>query len=548
MKKKIIALTVIAAMMTGSVVSAQAAVIDNADTSAGGLDTILAAEYAEVGSVLEPTAEIPSYYSSRDEGYVTEVQSQLYNTCWAYSSSATMEVHMNMTGIGNGLMSPMHGNYWGTAKRDGTGWQRNYTDAGYPYISLGYLTSFSGSVTEKEFPSSLQMSDYEEFGSDIRAYAGATSVVYLNAYDRDTVKTAVMTYGAAVGNLNYSSSFLNAETAAYYCDAEGLQTYQLNGHAVSIVGWDDNYSKEKFAEGHQPENDGAWLCKNSWGNAWCGDGYCWMSYEDKYLFDPRFGPSYSIVATEQYTNDKKLQQNEIYGNTYEFDYMDHFTPAFREMTYVNVLDFTGGYNHIDEVIFESTSENSEYEIYYIPLDKAEVPLSDQSEWTLLAQGTVAYQGYHAVSVDDFEVTTDKAGIGIKMKMGEYGDSLGIGCDEWLATSDSNYIFYPGSKAGQSYIIGYQDDVQDVMDFYATMLDDDIGSTFVIKAMTHFEYGIGDVNRDGEMTIIDVTTIQRHLAHLEDFDDEQMALGDYDSDGMLTILDCTRMQRKLAGMI
>lgn len=37
-------------------------------------------------------------------------------------------------------------------------------------------------------------------------------------------------------------------------------------HAVCIVGWDDNYPKENFIEGHQPPENGAWLVKNSWGS------------------------------------------------------------------------------------------------------------------------------------------------------------------------------------------------------------------------------------------------------------------------------------------
>jgi C1A family cysteine protease len=39
-------------------------------------------------------------------------------------------------------------------------------------------------------------------------------------------------------------------------------------HGVVIVGWDDNYPKENFQgrKGGEPESDGAWLVKNSWGS------------------------------------------------------------------------------------------------------------------------------------------------------------------------------------------------------------------------------------------------------------------------------------------
>lgn len=34
-------------------------------------------------------------------------------------------------------------------------------------------------------------------------------------------------------------------------------------HAVSIIGWDDNYSKDNFST--KPTNNGAWIIRNSYG-------------------------------------------------------------------------------------------------------------------------------------------------------------------------------------------------------------------------------------------------------------------------------------------
>lgn len=67
-------------------------------------------------------------------------------------------------------------------------------------------------------------------------------------------------------------------------------------HAVCIVGWDDNYSRSNFLEGHQPPGDGAWIVKNSWGSVnsaemnirnWGidGSGYFYISYYDMSMSD-----------------------------------------------------------------------------------------------------------------------------------------------------------------------------------------------------------------------------------------------------------------------
>ena len=59
------------------------------------------------------------------------------------------------------------------------------------------------------------------------------------------------------------------------------------------------------------------------------------------------------------------------------------------------------------------------------------------------------------------------------------------------------------------------------------------------------YLLGDADGDGEVTIIDVTKIQRILAN-NSVDSFNEAAADVDSDGELTIIDATWIQRHLAG--
>lgn len=57
--------------------------------------------------------------------------------------------------------------------------------------------------------------------------------------------------------------------------------------------------------------------------------------------------------------------------------------------------------------------------------------------------------------------------------------------------------------------------------------------------------IGDTNLDGHITISDVTSIQRHLAEMHIFTDEQLALADTNGDGEININDATHLQKYLA---
>ncbi|MGN0502470.1 MAG: leucine-rich repeat protein, partial [Ruminococcus sp.] len=59
---------------------------------------------------------------------------------------------------------------------------------------------------------------------------------------------------------------------------------------------------------------------------------------------------------------------------------------------------------------------------------------------------------------------------------------------------------------------------------------------------------GDVNGDGELTVTDVTDIQKDIADLLKFDENQKALADVNGDGDVDVNDVTILQKYIAGLI
>lgn len=113
---------------------------------------------------------------------------------------------------------------------------------------------------------------------------------------RDELKRLIMEKGAL--NLTYYSAAdkrFYGNGAYFYTDKtksknkrdtqSTLDPRQSTNHVVALIGWDDEFPVKNFIGPEQPSKPGAWLVRNSWGDAEKHDkGYFWMSYEQKTNF------------------------------------------------------------------------------------------------------------------------------------------------------------------------------------------------------------------------------------------------------------------------
>ena len=81
--------------------------------------------------------------------------------------------------------------------------------------------------------------------------------------DANTLKDNIINNGA-IGVYYYNLSRCYSKDTFSYCDSkEKIEKGYEQPHIVAIVGWDDNYSRDKFDGSVKPKKNGAWLCKNS---------------------------------------------------------------------------------------------------------------------------------------------------------------------------------------------------------------------------------------------------------------------------------------------
>lgn len=236
---------------------------------------------------------LPSAYDSGNVNgacYITPVRNQNpYGTCWAFSALACMEANLVKNGYA-GLdidLSERHLAYFsntsvpdklGNEGRDVACYRGAdlYQAGGNTMMAYRALAAWKGAVAENFCPygeiPAIPDSSVEAVYDN--ACAHLTGYYRMASADINAVKSAIMEYGAASVSYYAYSGYLNPDTAAYYCD-----TARSTNHAVTLVGWDDSYSRDNFTT--RPDNDGAWLVKNSWGTAFGRQGFFWLSYEDK---------------------------------------------------------------------------------------------------------------------------------------------------------------------------------------------------------------------------------------------------------------------------
>ena len=123
-----------------------------------------------------------------------------------------------------------------------------------------------------------------------------TKEVRLKDSRKDTIKEAIRTYGAVSIGLTAVDTSEDGDTNKYYSDTTwAYYKHSAEGstpdHAVTIVGWDDDYSLDNFIL--KPKAKGAWIIRNSWGTAYHDKGYYYASYEETSLHD---GVAYDTAA------------------------------------------------------------------------------------------------------------------------------------------------------------------------------------------------------------------------------------------------------------
>ena len=485
---------------------------------------------------------LPEAYSSVDEGFVTPVKDQGdMNTCTIFSAAGAMESALLKNGYGEYDLSEEYFNYWASTRNDGNGWLRNRETDGVVLFGGVNILSYGGAIKESDLP--YMSSDKESFEEldvpEPMFYAG--SVKRLSQEDPNEIKRAVMDCGAVATSFYVSDEYLNKQTNAYCCNDEVTdEQIGQSGHAVIIVGWDDNYSRDSFSQNCMPQSNGAWLIKNSWGTGTENFDYMWVSYEDKYISSFKYGYPYAVESIIKKHSCNYMLNIDQFGSMYDMSFDETYVEDPFDVTFINVFDFSRTMPVISSLSFDSENAGSEYEVYYIPVSGGK-PVNDKAAWTRLASGNIEYSGLINIPIDDFKVPDECGAIGVRIKADE---KASFGCCEWMTQYGLKYIFIPRTADDRSFFIS-GGKTYSLSDYYTSM-QDEIGGNFSINIVANVQRG--DINKDGDISLADAILLQKDIADIISLDsDVREYVADTDKNGSVNVSDCIAIHKIIAGI-
>lgn len=340
----------------------------------------------------------PGTYNANEEGFVTAVKNQRNTSlCWAFSLASNLETSLLTRGQKYyDLSEEQLAYFWANRVNDPLGntpndkitrTQSDYHGTGNGRVASFFLSTWSGMTTEEKVPfQSSAVTWPDSLAYDTSAYM---EDAIFSQYTVERTKQLLMEYNSVSAMIYMLDNYYYPDTASYSCPQSGLVN-----HAVTIVGWDDTYSKENFPSASGVKNDGAWIVKNSYGKNWGKNGYFYLSYEDKSITN--------LVSNTASTSEE-------YNNNYFYDGAAAGTVTFPSKTinngyYVsNIFKVTAGNGkdeELGEIVTAVPQDNTDFQIQvYTDLKNTSDPTSGTPAYAEPVDYTQPLAGIHTIHLN-----------------------------------------------------------------------------------------------------------------------------------------------------
>lgn len=332
---------------------------DIAQNKAVGVDTM-----SDVGF-------LPYKYDLREQQRVTGVKDQgALGTCWAFAT---------LTALESTLLPEENLSFAEDHMTLCNSFSQGQNDGGDYTMSMAYLASWQGPVLAEDDP-------YGDGETDpsLKAVRHVQEMQVMESGDQQKIKEAVFKYGGVQTSI-YTTLQDSASTSVYYNSETNAYCYQGSekpNHDVVIIGWDDSYSKDNFST--PPEEDGAFICQNSWGREFGENGIFYISY-----YDSNIG-IHNVVYTkvEDVDNYDNIYQSDLCGWVGQMGYD-------RESIYGANVFRSKGAEQIEAAGFYATGKDTSYDVYVVK-DFKDTSSLEPVNRIKVAQGQLSNAGYYTI--------------------------------------------------------------------------------------------------------------------------------------------------------
>lgn len=365
----------------------------------------------------------PSSYDLRKYGKTSSVKEQMISgPCWTFATMSSLE---------SNLLPGEKLDFSENNLKNTHGFDLTVSDGGNGKMSTAYFARWSGPVLESLDPYSSTSSVSP---SNLNPAKHVQEVLYLpktvDPLNTNEYKDVISNHGAIMAYMFWEDgkSCYNDKTYAYYY--KGIDNFN---HAITVVGWDDNYSSSNFSIA--PPGNGAWLVENSFGTDFGDNGYFYISYYDSVLF--KTTESYCFINAEDTNNYSAIYQYDPLGVITQIGFT--LTPTVGWMANVFTAQNDDG---IKAVSFYTPEENCSYEVYiYKQWDGINF-----NGLLTSCSGSIVYAGYHTITLPAIAPVENGKTFGVVVKIITNNNGWPIS----LETKLRGYSSGASAQPGQSY--------------------------------------------------------------------------------------------------
>ena len=388
-------------------------------TAAAAASMQLPVQPASAASAMNPETGLPYAFDLRELGLVSAVKDQgSYGTCWAHAAMSMLEgtaiaddptIDLSEWHLANYI-------YLGEPGLTEIDDEQRLAMGNLPENTSALLLNRVGPMDEADFPYGSGTPDRStpitEMQQNARLEVTAAHRYIAwndNKFTEEplgikkllcsgispTIALSVSYLSTSCYNPYYSSLYYPADRADEL-SGELTAEQARTGHAMTLVGWDDNYPAENF--NYPPARDGAWLVKNSWGTNWGDAGYLWISYADTNAAEFSWYDARPASDHDQYFSYDNCGDTGVLS--FSLDESD--TEAF----YANVFTAESDCCLTDVMLCSTDPEDTLEVTIYTNLTNPKNPVSGEASPVFVYQGLP--QGYSEVALSS----------GVSVKAGE----------------------------------------------------------------------------------------------------------------------------------